>query len=135
MSKICKKGYMEMRKRIYLVPLKSVLGHSILHYFGIVLNNCKVPKYYKYSCLKNLFLVSTFRMMIQNPAKSAYLDLKSWLYQKRIKNYTGSFLRSNSDLQEIRKIVLTQNHLIRNLSTTNFLYIFTKVWKKRFEIM
>ena len=32
MSKICKKGYIEMGKWIYLGPLKSVLGRSILHY-------------------------------------------------------------------------------------------------------
>ena len=31
-QKYVKKGYMEMRKWIYLVPLKSVLGRSILHY-------------------------------------------------------------------------------------------------------
>ena len=32
MSKICKKGYMEMTKKIYLETLKSALGRSILHY-------------------------------------------------------------------------------------------------------
>ena len=32
MSKICKKGYMEMTKKIYLETLKSVLGRSISHY-------------------------------------------------------------------------------------------------------
>ena len=32
MSKICKKGYIEMTKKIYLETLKRVLGHSILHY-------------------------------------------------------------------------------------------------------
>ena len=32
-QKYVKKGYMEMRKWIYLVPLGSVLGRSILHYF------------------------------------------------------------------------------------------------------
>ena len=32
MSRICKKGYMDMEKWIYLEPLKSVLGRSILHY-------------------------------------------------------------------------------------------------------
>ena len=31
-QKYVKKGYIKMRKRIYLVPLKSVLGCSILHY-------------------------------------------------------------------------------------------------------
>ena len=31
-SKICKKGYIEMTKKIYLEPLKSILGRSILHY-------------------------------------------------------------------------------------------------------
>ena len=34
MSKICKKGYMGMRKWIHLETLKSVLGRSILHCFS-----------------------------------------------------------------------------------------------------
>ena len=40
MSKICKKGYIEMTKKIYLETLKSVLGRSILHYlnFNCILN-------------------------------------------------------------------------------------------------
>ena len=33
-QKYVKKGYMEIRKWIYLVPLKSVLGCSILHYYN-----------------------------------------------------------------------------------------------------
>ena len=33
-QKYVKKGYIEMRKRIYLVPLKTAMGHSILHYSG-----------------------------------------------------------------------------------------------------
>ena len=32
-QKYVKKGYMEMKNWIYLVPLKSVVGRSILHYF------------------------------------------------------------------------------------------------------
>ena len=32
MSKIYKKGHIELTKKIYLEPLKSVLGHSIIHY-------------------------------------------------------------------------------------------------------
>ena len=32
-QKYVKKGYIEMRKWIYLVPLKSVLGCSSLHYY------------------------------------------------------------------------------------------------------
>ena len=32
MSKICKKGYMEITKTIYLEPEKNVPGRSILHY-------------------------------------------------------------------------------------------------------
>ena len=36
-SKICKKGYIEMTKKIYPENLKSVLGRSIFHYcFGYV---------------------------------------------------------------------------------------------------
>ena len=31
-QKYVKKGYMKMTKKIYLEPLKSVLGQSILHY-------------------------------------------------------------------------------------------------------
>ena len=40
MSKICKKGYLEMTKKNYLETLKSVLGLSILHYlnFSCILN-------------------------------------------------------------------------------------------------
>ena len=34
-QKYVKKGYIEMRKWIYLVSLKSVLGHSILHNLNI----------------------------------------------------------------------------------------------------
>ena len=34
MSKICKKGYMEMTKKIFLETLKSVLGRSIYHYWN-----------------------------------------------------------------------------------------------------
>ena len=33
-QKYVKKGYMEMTKEFYLETLKSVLGRSILHYFG-----------------------------------------------------------------------------------------------------
>ena len=32
MSKICKKGYIEITKKIFLETLKSVLGRSIFHY-------------------------------------------------------------------------------------------------------
>ena len=32
-SKICKKGHIEMTRKIYLEPLKSVLGRSISHYY------------------------------------------------------------------------------------------------------
>ena len=40
-QKYAKKGYIEVRKWIYLVPLKSLLGRSILHYlyyFGFRIN-------------------------------------------------------------------------------------------------
>ena len=37
-QKYVKKGYMEMTKTIYLEPLKSVLGRSILYYFCHYLN-------------------------------------------------------------------------------------------------
>ena len=42
-QKYVKKGYIEMTKKIYLETLKSALGRSILHYFGLSL---------KYSQLK-----------------------------------------------------------------------------------
>ena len=32
-QKYVKKGYMKMKKKIYLETLKSVLGRSILHYY------------------------------------------------------------------------------------------------------
>ena len=34
-QKYVKKGYREMTKKIYLETLKSVLGHSILHYLAV----------------------------------------------------------------------------------------------------
>ena len=37
MSKICKNGYMEMTKKIYLETLRSVLGRSLLHYYWCLL--------------------------------------------------------------------------------------------------
>ena len=36
-QKYVKKGYIEMRKLIYLVPLKSVLGRSILHFLNYII--------------------------------------------------------------------------------------------------
>ena len=52
-QKYAKKGYMEMRKWIYIVPLKSVPGCSILHYFAykLVAYNkkvCFIKKIWKY---------------------------------------------------------------------------------------
>ena len=41
-SKICKKGYIGMTKKIYLETLKSFLGHSILHYLRVELMICYV---------------------------------------------------------------------------------------------
>ena len=38
-QKYVKKGYMEMTKKTYLETLKSVLGHSVLHY-PYYLTNC-----------------------------------------------------------------------------------------------
>ena len=47
-QKYVKKGYIEMRKSIYLVPLKCVLGRSILHYFSdILLALSQLDKFFK----------------------------------------------------------------------------------------
>ena len=50
-QKYVKKGYIEMRKWIYFVPLKSVLGRSILHYwpcwlFQLTTSNCNFFCYF-----------------------------------------------------------------------------------------
>ena len=42
--KYVKKGYIEMRKLIYLVPLGSVLGRSILHYCYNMSFLCKLEE-------------------------------------------------------------------------------------------
>ena len=65
-QKYVKKGYMEMRKWIYLVPLKSVLGRSILHYYlkGVkqIKSNNKVNKqiivnFSQYNTRKRVFKI------------------------------------------------------------------------------
>ena len=54
MSKICKKGYMEMRKWVYLVPLGTVLGRSILHY-SLMFGNFSLSKQKMWKQISKIF--------------------------------------------------------------------------------
>ena len=68
-QKYVKKGYMEMRKWIYLVPLKSVLGRCISHYSEYVSNNriwirlCLLYYFFHFESIK--FRSSRWQMSIK----------------------------------------------------------------------
>ena len=48
-----------MRKLIYLVPLKSVLGRSILHYSGNALYPLKTPRNLSFLCAFRRYKMGT----------------------------------------------------------------------------
>ena len=77
MSKICKKGYMEMRKWIYLETLKSVLRRSILHYWSsIAFKCCSFLPSKCFSILKDSsFFSSSFKPLFKNLLNGEYSNL------------------------------------------------------------
>ena len=79
---------------------------------------------------KIFFLLSTLPLMIQIPWKKMLICLKNVNFIKKLPVSNGeSLLESIFELNQICKILRTQNRKIWKLNTTDLLYIFLKVWK------
>ena len=63
-------------------------------------------------------------MMIQISVKSAHATKKIISIKKLTKGKVESLVKSNFDLNQICKTVLTQRHSFWNINTTGLLYIF-----------
>ena len=77
---------------------------------GSVLKHCKVPKCHDQDCLKILFLLFTVPVLIEISGRNAYLAQKFCSGKNLSISKGESFLESIFDLNQICKILSTQNH-------------------------
>ena len=84
-----------------------------------VLKHCKVPKYFDQDFLEVCILLSTLSILIQFIGKSGHLAQESSFYQKTTNKKVESFVKSNFDVNQICKIVVTQNRYIWNFRATD----------------
>ena len=82
-QKYVKKGYMEMRKWIFLVPLKSVLGRSILHYWVLFLFSFEVFALLGLLSL-TAFWVSVDKILLASSTLLEFSDNNSKLFEVEI---------------------------------------------------
>ena len=94
---------------------------------------CKVPKYYDQDYLKIFLLLYTLPMMIQVTGKSIHLTQKNTSIEKLQISKVESFLKSNFDLTQICKIVLSKNLKFGTLTQLSYFIFFIKDWRKAIE--
>ena len=82
-QKYVKKGYMEMRKWIFLVPLKSALGRSILHYWVLFLFSFEVFALLGLLSLTT-FWVSVDKILLASSTLLEFSDNNSKLFEVEI---------------------------------------------------
>ena len=82
-QKYVKKGYMEMRKWIFLVPLKGALGRSILHYWVLFLFSFEVFALLGLLSLTT-FWVSVDKILLASSTLLEFSDNNSKLFEVEI---------------------------------------------------
>lgn len=85
-----------------------------------MLKRCKIPKYSHEDCLKIFLLLFTLSVIIQVSWKNIPLAKNISSTKKLPINKIQSFLKSDVDLNQTYKTVLTQKHQIWNLNVTKF---------------
>ena len=96
-----------------IIPKRSILDvAAVLDLpLGTVLKLCKVLKYYDQNYLNNFFLLFAFPIKIQISGKKSLFGSKKLFRSKKLPvSKVVSFLKSDFKLNQICKIVLTQNH-------------------------
>ena len=76
----------------------------------------------------------SFTLYTSNDHSAIWKEYPFWLknvssFTKQLINKVESFLKSNFDLNQRYKILLTQNHYIGNCDATDLLYIFIMIGK------